>query len=261
MFPRRELLAVLLPLLPLSAAAQDHAAASPRHWPGDAGQIITSPRRWDRGDLGRAGLAAAGVGLSLLWLDGDLRGGGGLEGLTDRAAFLGDPYFNAAALGAVYAYGAARGSGRVAAAGLAGLESWAISGAIVVTAKAVLRRERPSAGVPRWRSGGGDLLFNDELSFPSGHAAAAFSSARVAAWYLDGKPAAPYVCYGLAGLAAWSRVEDGDHWVSDVVAGAAIGYFTADKVLKLSEARRPAGGAALLPVYGGGPGLTAVYRF
>lgn len=251
----------LLLLLPLSAGAQPPAAASPRYWPGDAGRVITSPLHWDGVDLGRFGLVAAGAGLSLLWLDGDLRGGWGLEGLTDRAAFLGDPLFNAAAFGAVYAYGKASGVTRAAAAGLAGLESWAISGAIVVTAKAALRRERPSSGAPRWRSGGGELLFNDELSFPSGHAAAVFSSARVAAWYLDGKPAAPYVCYGLAALAAWSRVEDGEHWVSDVAAGAAIGYFTADKVLKLNEARRPAGGAALLPVYGGGPGLTAVYRF
>lgn len=82
----------------------------------------------------------------------------------------------------------------------------------------------------------------------------------MAAWYFRESPAAPYVCYGLAALAAWSRVEDGKHWVSDVAAGSAIGYFTADKVLKLHEGRRPAG-AALLPVYAGGPGLTAVYRF
>lgn len=262
MFRLRHFLTALLPLFPLAAAAQA-PAASPRYWPGDAGKVIASPLGWDRGDLGRAGLVAAGAGLSFLWLDGELRGStGGTPGeLAAKTEFLGDGLFTAAAFGALYAYGGARGRADISGAALAGLESWAVSGLIVGAGKAALRRERPGAGGPDgWRHVGGSFLFGDGPSFPSGHSAAAFSSARVAAWYFRDSPAAPYLCYGLASLVAWSRVNDNEHWTSDAVVGAAVGYFTAGKILKLHEARR-AGGAALLPVYGAGPGLTAVYRF
>lgn len=98
------------------------------------------------------------------------------------------------------------------------------------------------------------------LSFPSGHSASAFSSARVISWYLGDRGAGPVICYGIASLVAWSRVNDREHWASDVAVGSMPGYFTADKIISLNEARK-GGGLTLLPFHGGAPGLTASFRF
>lgn len=249
---RRFLAGLLLVLAPLPLPAEVPSAISPRHWPGDAGKVIASPLHWDGRDLGRFGLVAAGAGLSFL-LDDSIQEHaertphGELHGLSENVRYLGEGPVLVPAMGAAWLYGELAGKTRVKEAALIGLESWLVSGAIVGAAKVSVRRDRPGAG----ESG---------FSFPSGHSAAAFSTARVAAWYFKDSPAAPYACYGLAALVAWSRVNDNEHWTSDAVAGSALGYFTADKLVKLNEARG-AGAAALLPFYGGGPGLAAVYRF
>ena len=71
--------------------------------------------------------------------------------------------------------------------------------------------------------------FSGDLSFPSGHAATAFAAAVA----LDRETESrwvPYIVYPAATLVAWSRVHDRKHWTSDVVAGAAIGGWTAWKM-------------------------------
>jgi membrane-associated phospholipid phosphatase len=78
--------------------------------------------------------------------------------------------------------------------------------AVVYVLKIATDRTRPDGG---------------HLSFPSGHAASAFTGAaflqRRYGWKL-GVPA-----YLLAGYVGYSRVESKRHYTSDVVAGAAIG--------------------------------------
>lgn len=75
-------------------------------------------------------------------------------------------------------------------------------------------------GVSRHRpgdSGGG-------TSFPSGHAAMAFAAATL----LDSNSghAVGYPAYGVAAITAFSRVESGHHFPSDVLGGAALGSLT-----------------------------------
>ena len=60
----------------------------------------------------------------------------------------------------------------------------------------------------------------DNNSFPSGHTTTAFSFATVVA--LE-HPQFRYYSYGLAGLVALSRMNDNQHYLHDVVAGATIG--------------------------------------
>jgi hypothetical protein len=81
--------------------------------------------------------------------------------------------------------------------------------AIVQSMKYITQRERPDG--------------SDNLSFPSGHAADAFTVAAVFSNYYGWKWGVPL--YAAAGLVAVSRVEKGKHWPSDVAVGATIGLL------------------------------------
>lgn len=68
---------------------------------------------------------------------------------------------------------------------------------------------------------------SDDKSFPSGHAAVAFASAR----YLDKRypgQVSPYLLYGAAGLTALARVQADKHYWKDTIAGGALGYAWAE---------------------------------
>lgn len=70
-------------------------------------------------------------------------------------------------------------------------------------------------------------LENDDAdSFPSAHTAGAFAMATVLANY---QPDIKWVAYGTAAAVGWSRVEERDHRWRDVIAGALIGHFVAQR--------------------------------
>jgi len=69
--------------------------------------------------------------------------------------------------------------------------------------------------------------------FPSGHASMTFAFARSVAEESDAWGAA---AYAWAAGVAWSRVRRGDHDIPQVLAGAALGWWIADRV---ARDRRP----------------------
>lgn len=89
--------------------------------------------------------------------------------------------------------------------------------------------------------------FSSQAAFPSGHSAAAFAMATTlgdathSTWARAG-------LYTLATGTAWARLAEEKHWLSDVVAGAAIGILSArvangrTKVLGLQAPRLLLGG-------------------
>jgi membrane-associated phospholipid phosphatase len=63
-------------------------------------------------------------------------------------------------------------------------------------------------------------------SFPSGHTTVAFAAATVFAMEYKDRPLVPIIAYSAASLIGLSRITENRHWISDVFAGAALGYFT-----------------------------------
>ena len=99
-----------------------------------------------------------------------------------------------------------------------------------------------------------------DRSFPSGHAARAFT---VAAVFADHYPQpVPVIAYSVASLIGLSRIYLDEHFSSDVVAGAALG-LAIGKVLSWHH-RFPKSQWMVLPIMpdrGAGGGLMVHYRF
>jgi membrane-associated phospholipid phosphatase len=98
-------------------------------------------------------------------------------------------------------------------------ESFLVSGGIASALKATTGRERPSST----NHPGQFFKRSGDSSFPSGHTTTAFAAATVFSkqyphWYV----AVP--AYGAAAAVGYSRLSSNKHWMSDVAAGAAIGY-------------------------------------
>jgi membrane-associated phospholipid phosphatase len=87
-----------------------------------------------------------------------------------------------------------------------------------------LQRERPYQG-----NGSGAFFQSGGTSFPSEHAAAAWSVAGVIAHEYPG-PLTKILAYGLASLVDISRVRAQQHFPSDVVVGAVIGNLVAQNI-------------------------------
>lgn len=89
--------------------------------------------------------------------------------------------------------------------------------ALFVTLKHAFRRERPCGLV---RHCWADLLPPDQFSFPSGHTISAFAvAAALAGFYPEMLPGLLFCAISIAA----SRIVLGMHFLSDVLAGAALG--------------------------------------
>ena len=100
-------------------------------------------------------------------------------------------------------------------------ESFLISGAATGVLKFAIGRKRPSATTEPFSF----KPAGSNASFPSGHTTTAFAAAEVLAeqyprWWVT-VPA-----YGAASAVGFSRLRANQHWLSDVVAGAAVGIST-----------------------------------
>lgn len=95
-------------------------------------------------------------------------------------------------------------------------------------AQEATRRARPISIPPNGDFGhsfydGHAIISN---SFPSGHAAEAFSIATVFERRYRDHKWVPWVAYGIAGLIGFSRLTLQSHFLSDVFMGSAVGYVT-----------------------------------
>jgi hypothetical protein len=131
--------------------------------------------------------------------------------------------------------------------GRAMLESGALSALSTTLFKFAAGRQRPNetTQVDAWRQSGS--------SFPSLHVSTAFAIGTVLAesgndenrWVRRG------LGYGLATATAYARVHGNAHWLSDTVAGAALGIATAQFTLNRRDGRRRALSLNVVPAEGG----------
>lgn len=71
---------------------------------------------------------------------------------------------------------------------------------------------------------------SSQLSFPSGHTSSAFAMATVASAHFGAKVGIP--AYLAAGLIGVSRIQSNKHYLSDVLAGATLGYVVGRTVVR-----------------------------
>ena len=95
--------------------------------------------------------------------------------------------------------------------------------------KPIAGRNRPDAPEDkgRWFVGG--------ASFPSGHSIESWALASVVAHEYSHKKWVPFVAYGLSTLVSSARFTAQQHYLSDILAGSAIGWFTGTYVYRTHE--------------------------
>jgi len=119
-------------------------------------------------------------------------------------------------------------SGRpgVSRSGLRVFSSVVVAGVTTAVLKEVTGRLRPSSSTDPYVF----KPFSQYEGFPSGHATVAFALATSLGEEIHNRLVSAALYAGATGT-AWSRLNDQRHWLSDVMAGAAVGV-TAAKVME-----------------------------
>jgi len=197
----------------------------------DIKDYYTAPLRWDIKDWAYFGGALAAIAGAHHYdtqvrthfiKDGARPIGGSTDDLKDAVPTI-------AAFGATWLYAGLINSDSGRRETWAMIEAGGLSVATTVVLKFVAGRERPDQtdDPNKWRAHGS--------SFPSLHAAAAFAVGSVLAesGNEDDRWVRRLLGYGaVAGFTAYERLKHNAHWLSDDVAGAAIGGSTAYYVMQ-----------------------------
>jgi membrane-associated phospholipid phosphatase len=125
----------------------------------------------------------------------------------------------------VVAGGLISGNHEVTRTGLRLATTLVVAGATSTLAKLAFGRPRPADSF----DADGYVPFSGQEAMPSGHTTMAFAFATTLADDIH-RTWASVGLYTLAGGVAWSRINDNRHWLTDVVAGAAIG-ITSSKLV------------------------------
>jgi len=143
-----------------------------------------------------------------------------------------------AAVAVLFATGRATEGPRYRAMTYDWMQAFLINAGYTTLLKEVIHRERPNG--------------EDDLSFPSGHASNAFTLAAVAERHYGWKAGVP--AYTLASLVAVSRLQRNKHYLSDVMAGATLGYIVGRTVVRVNgkplDTPRAGAHLSLSPVVG-----------
>ncbi|NLF43027.1 MAG: phosphatase PAP2 family protein [Bacteroidales bacterium] len=204
----------------------------------DVPKIFVAPFKADGKQWLRAGLLTSGVGLSMI-ADRPVNEAFTNKGTTspNLTKYVLDPMGNGLitlpALGTIGAYAwLKRDQDLFDYAATAG---WAFVFTRVLTQipKYSFQRERPLDQIKPDPFAFHGLLGNREnKSFVSGHTASMFAFAAVTYHWFPENRAYGWIAYGLATAVGVSRLWQNEHWLSDVVGGAVLGYLCGDFIAR-----------------------------
>lgn len=152
--------------------------------------------------------------------------------ISDAGSFYG----LGAASGAFYLFGRSRNDDRAKETGL--LSAEALVDALIVESalKGITQRPRPLARVER------SEFFDGGDSFPSGHSTQAWAVATIIAKEYHDRRAVQFAAYGAATAVSVARFTGRKHYISDVVAGSALGYAIGSYVYRTHHRKSPEAG-------------------
>lgn len=216
----------------------------------DAKAYFSAPLRWDRSDWGWFAGSLAAIGAAHHY-DSQVRTHFiKTEGPTvgSDAYDLQDALPAVAVLGATWVWAGFTDSSAGHREAWSMLEAAGLSSVTAELLKFTVRREDPyqTSDPNEWEKSGG-------ASFPSLHSSAAFAIGTVLAE--SGSDEYRWVRrllgYGLGVATAYERLKHNQHWLSDTVAGAAIGISSAHFVMNRHEPGAAESPFALVPIPGG----------
>ncbi len=132
---------------------------------------------------------------------------------------LGNTLFLLAGEGALFVIGQTRDEPKLREISYNIGQALVMESIILYPLKIVTDRERPNR--------------EDSYSFPSGHATSAFAVAAILDHYYGPKVAIPV--YATGAFVAFARIEQNKHYLSDVVAGATIGWLIGKTVTRHAD--------------------------
>lgn len=146
----------------------------------------------------------------------------------------GSGVYSLSLLGGTYVYGVLGKNNRAKKIGLLGIKTFVLTRAANYVFKQLVHRHRPDQVEEEVKSGetkvftqykfGGPFFKAIHSSFPSGHSVSVFALATIMASEYKEYKWVPVVSYSIAILASLSRLNDNEHWGSDVFMGAAFGW-------------------------------------
>jgi hypothetical protein len=154
-------------------------------------------------------------------------------------AFAG-PLASGIGAGSLFIAGQVSGNQRFRAMTYSIAQATVLSAGLAVAAKSAVHRERPNG--------------ENDRSFYSGHTSNAFAWAAVIDRYYGRRASIP--AYTFAALIGMSRIEKNKHYLTDVTAGAAIGYILGKSVCRARRVEDSRVGFGFWRMRGGGVRLS-----
>lgn len=202
----------------------------------DGWGLLKAPAQWNGSDWGKLALLSATI-TAAWYVDRDLRQ------FSERSArwaevlnysdAMGNGLVTIPVAGVIWLEGRYRNNPHTQLVGLNVAKAFILSRALVQVPKYIFQRQRPlEAGLDPSLFDGpfGRYLYT---SFPSGHVTSAFAAAAVFRQaYGEEHRWVPIAFYTLAVANGASRMLQGKHWFSEVVAGAILGQVVGDYIAK-----------------------------
>ena len=201
--------------------------------------VLGQPLHYDWKDWTVFGGVAAATTVAFVY-DDEIYGyinknfnGSSVNAITAGTNVIGEELFILPCIAGTYAISAINKDCRLRNMSLALLQSFVYAEVASAGLKVLTCRERPfDCNSQSWL---GPFSTFESTSFPSGHAMRSFAMAATITGFYHDKTWVGIASYSMATLCSLGRVASNEHWTSDVVVGAAIGYFIGMGVVKFNN--------------------------